>query len=70
MPSPRQEPGGSSDLSTGARSPGGHLRWYSAHIQRDSFAVSPHFSAAACSLTAVRCAVTDSSAETATRRSA
>ena len=70
MPSPRQEPGGSSDLSIGGRSPGGHLRWYSVHIQRDSLVVSLHFSPAACSLAAVRCAVTDSSAETATRRSA
>ena len=67
---PRQEPGGSPELSTRSRSPGGHFRWYSAHIHRDSFAVSPHFSAAACSLATARCTVTDSSAETATRRSA
>ena len=46
MLSPRQEPGGSLDLSTGGRCSGGHLRLYSPHIQRDSSAVSSQFDVA------------------------
>ena len=68
-PSPRQEPGGSLDLSTGLRSSGGHFRWYSVHSQRDSVTFSFHVSAAACSSAAIRCTVTDFSVATATRRS-
>src|SRR5690348_14976432 len=68
-PSPRQEPGGSLDLSTGLRSSGGHFRWYSVHIQRDSVTFSFHVSTAACSSAAIRCAVTDFSLASATRRS-
>ena len=66
--SSREEPW-SPDLSVGARSPGGHFRWYSSHIQRDSADFSCHFSAAACSLAEARWAAAVSSAATSARRS-
>ncbi len=58
-----------SDLSADGRSAGGHLRWYSLHIQRDSADVSCHFSAAARSSAMVCRATADSSLETVTRSS-
>ena len=57
------------DLSTGLRSSGGHFRWYSVHIQRNPVAFSFHVSTAACSSAEIRCAVTDFSLASATRRS-
>ena len=68
-PSPRQEPGGSLDVSTGRRSSGGHLRWYSAHSQRDSVTFPFHVSAAACSSAVIRCAATACCLASAMRRS-
>src|ERR1700723_3275817 len=64
--STRQEPAGSFDLSTAGRSAGGHLRWYSLHIQRDSVVGPCHFSAAACSSAMVCRAAADSCLETVT----
>ena len=57
------------DLSADDRSAGGHLRWYSLHIQRDSVALSCHSSAAARSSAIVCRATADSSLETVTRSS-
>jgi len=51
-PSPRQEPGGSLDASTGLLSSGGHFRWYSAHSH--GFVIfSFHVSAGGCSSAAI-----------------
>src|SRR5579871_4212694 len=67
--SPCQEPEESADLSTVGRSVGGHFRWYSLHIQRDSDSFSCHSSETASSSAATRRAATDSSLETFTRNS-
>jgi len=54
-------------VSTGLRSSGGHLRWYSVHSQRDSVTFPFHLSAAACSSAVIRCAATDCSLASAMR---